>query len=172
MVATIRETKAELLPDGLLARSAEPSDHPRIIGVMKEWWGGRDLTSMLPRLFLEHFCETSFIVEKNDELIGFLIGFLSPLKTNEGYIHFCGVHPDYRKFGIGRYLYHRFFALCRESSRDILRSCTSPVNKTSILFHTRMGFRICSGNGEVDGVSVSLDYNRPGDPKVLFEYRL
>ena len=43
-----------------------------------EWWGGRDLTAMLPKLFLNHFNDTSFVAENNDRMIGFLIGFLSP----------------------------------------------------------------------------------------------
>ena len=29
-----------------------------------EWWGGRDLTAMLPKLFLNHFNDTSFCGRK------------------------------------------------------------------------------------------------------------
>ncbi|GIO02197.1 GNAT family N-acetyltransferase [Brevibacillus laterosporus] len=47
---------------------------------------------MLPKLFFEHFTHTSFIAEKNGELIGFLIGFLSQIHTDEAYIHFVGIH--------------------------------------------------------------------------------
>jgi len=47
------------LRENLKTRNCKPSDHPRIIGVLKDWWGGRDLTWMLPRLFLIHFGETS-----------------------------------------------------------------------------------------------------------------
>jgi hypothetical protein len=41
-----------------------------------------------------HFRDTSFIGEMNDNLIGFLVGFLSPSVPEEAYIHFVGVHPD------------------------------------------------------------------------------
>lgn len=69
---------------------------------MKEWWDGRDLTPMLPRLFLIHFFDTSFIIEnRQNELVAFLIGFLSQSKPDQGYIHFAGIHPDYRRIGIG-----------------------------------------------------------------------
>ena len=127
---------------------------------------------MLPKLFLEHFCNTSFIIEKSEDLMAFLVGFLSQSKVNEGYIHLVGVHPDYRGMGLGEFLYHRFFQICKANNRDTIRSCTSPVNKGSIEFHRNIGFNILNGNVEVDGIQVSLDYNHPGDPKVLFEIKI
>jgi ribosomal protein S18 acetylase RimI-like enzyme len=165
----MKNTAKSDLPDGVLIRDCKPSDHPRIIKVMKDWWDGRDLTSMLPRLFLEHFYNTSMVVEdRKNELIAFLIGFLSQSQANECYIHFVGVHPEYRGFGVGTYLYHRFFQICKKNNRSIVRACTSPVNKQSIEFHKKMGFEIVPGNGHLLNVSVTLDYNCPGDPKVLF----
>lgn len=104
--------------------------------------------------------------------MAFLIGFLSQSKPNEGYIHLVGVHPDYRGMGLGEFLYHRFFQICKANNRDTIRSCTSPVNKGSIEFHKKIGFNILKGNAEVDGIQVSLDYNHPGDPKVLFEINI
>ncbi|MBU2621073.1 MAG: GNAT family N-acetyltransferase [Proteobacteria bacterium] len=156
------------LPNGLTIRNSKPSDHSRILYVLKYWWGGRDLTFMLPKLFLIHFNNTSFVIEKGDELIAFLIAFLSPAKSKEGYIHFAGVHPDYRGLGIGKLLYNRFFMICKENNRDNIRACTSPVNKGSIYFHKKIGFEISKGNAEIEGTQVTLDYNRPDDPKVLF----
>jgi GNAT superfamily N-acetyltransferase len=160
------------LPNGLEMRNSEPSDHQKIINVLKEWWGGRDLTWMLPKLFLIHFNNTSFVIEKRDELIAFLIGFLSPARPKEGYIHFAGVHPDYRGIGIGGFLYNRFFKICKENGHDTIRACTSPVNKGSIEFHKKIGFNVLKGNAEIGGIQVTLDYNKPNDPKVLFEFRI
>ena len=127
---------------------------------------------MLPKLFLVHFCDTSFIIEKSEDLMAFLIGFLSQSKVNEGYIHLVGVHPDYRGMGLGEFLYHRFFQICKANNRDTIRSCTSPVNKGSIEFHRKIGFSILRGDAEIDGIQVTLDYNGPGDPKVLFEIKI
>jgi GNAT superfamily N-acetyltransferase len=160
------------LPKGMTVRNSCPADHQRIIDVMRDWWGGRDLTRMLPKLFLIHFCDTSFIIEKEETLIAFLIGFLSPSRSHEGYIHFAGVHPNYRGVGLGEFLYHCFFRICKENHRDTVRACTSPVNKVSIAFHKKVGFSISKGNGEIDGIQVSLDYNGPDDPKVLFEINI
>lgn len=153
----------------LLIRNSEPQDHETIIAVMKDWWGGRDLTPMLPRLFLNHFCDTSFIVEDASIFIGFLVGFLSQRRNDEAYIHFVGVHPTYRNRRIAAALYRRFFESCFTHGRSVVRACTSPVNKGSIEFHKRMGFTVEAGNGEIDGISVTLDYNRQGDHKVLFK---
>ncbi|MDM8538345.1 GNAT family N-acetyltransferase [Desulfobacterales bacterium HSG17] len=161
-----------MLSKGIRIRNSKPSDHEIIVNVLKDWWNGRDLSSMLPKLFLVHFTNTSFVLEKNNQLIGFLIGFLSPATSNEGYIHFAGVHPDYRYIGIGKMLYDCFFNLCKENNRTIIRACTSPVNKGSIKFHKNLGFSIVNGNAEVDGIQVTLDYNKPDDHKVLFEIKI
>ncbi len=157
------------LPKDLTYRNARQGDHHNIIDILKEWWDGRDLTGMMPKLFLIHFCNTSFIIEKDEELVAFLIGFFSPLHIKEGYIHFCGVHPDYRGIGLGSCLYHNFFELCKNNDRHIVKACTSPVNKGSIAFHKKTGFKIEPGEAKIDGVPVTLNYNKPDDPKVLFK---
>jgi len=125
---------------------------------------------MLPKLFLNHFHDTSFIAENDGRMIGFLIGFLSPslqLK-NEAYVHCMGVHPDFRKKGIAKILYERFFEICRTHGRAVVRACTSPVNKGSVEFHEQIGFQLDPGDDEIDGYPVTRDYNRPGDHKVRF----
>ena len=160
------------LPKEMKVRHTDPSDHPKIINVMEDWWNGRDLTYMLPRLFLVHFCNTSFIIEKDKKLIAFLVGFFSPSRKSEGYIHFAGIHPEYGSKGIGAYLYNCFSQICLENKRNIIRACTSPVNKGSIVFHTKIGFEIEKGNAVIDGVQVTLDYNKSNDPKVLFKKAL
>jgi len=136
---------------------------------MKNWWDGRDFIYALPRLFFDHFNESSFVIFHKDELVAFLIGFLSPSNLNEGYIHFAGVHPSFRKIGLGSHLYSLFFDFCRLHNRDTVKSCTSPVNKGSIQFHIKQGFDIEPGDTVVDGFEVKLNYNRHGDHKVLFK---
>ncbi len=159
-------------PPPLVTRHCRPEDHDALIHAVGLWWEGRDLTAMLPRLFAEHFGTTSFVVHQGAELAAFLVGFLSPARPREGYIHFVGVHPHHRGQGLATDLYRRFFRLCLEQGRDTVRACTSPVNKGSIAFHTRLGFAVAPGAQLVDGVPVTPDYNRPGDHKVLFVKRL
>jgi GNAT superfamily N-acetyltransferase len=149
-------------------RNGRPSDHENVISVMPGWWEGRDLTSMLPKIFFIHFHNTIYIAELKNQLVGFLVGFLSQSDNNMGYIHFVGVHPSYRRAGIGRLLYHKFYDACKTNDRSIVKSCTSPINKLSINFHQRMGFAIESGDGIMEDVPVTLNYLGNNDPKVLF----
>ena len=150
-------------------RNAKPSDHQNVISIIPDWWGGRDLRSSVPKLLLVHFSPTSFIAEKNSELYGFLIGFFSQTYSNEGYIHFVGVHPDSRKSGLARILYQKFYDVCLLNSRTIIRSCTAPINKLSIDFHKRMGFSIEPGNSEINGFPITTGYLSDNDQKVLFK---
>ena len=66
-------------------RHAEPGDYARVIAVVDEWWGGRELAAMLPKLFFIHFRDTSFVAEEDGGLAGFLCGFRSQTHgLNEG----------------------------------------------------------------------------------------
>lgn len=118
------------------------SDYYIISPLINDWWNGRQMSDLLPKLFFDHFKNTSFIVEEEGEIIGFLIGFLSQSYSNEAYIHFVGIHPKHRGKGIGRQLYNQFFDVIKQNGRNIVRCVTSPVNKASIDYHTKMGFEI------------------------------
>jgi ribosomal protein S18 acetylase RimI-like enzyme len=139
-------------------RTVEESDYFTVISVLDDWWGGRQMTHLLPRLFFEYFNNTSFVVEENGQIIAFLIGFISQSRPNEAYIHFVGVHPDYRNRGLARHLYEEFFRKVRQSGCDTVRCITSPINEGSIAFHTRMGF----------SATLATEYAGPGQDRVLF----
>lgn len=38
--------------DNLIIRQVESSDYQPIISVLNDWWGGRNMSDMLPKLFL------------------------------------------------------------------------------------------------------------------------
>ncbi|HET7657049.1 MAG TPA: GNAT family N-acetyltransferase [Bacillales bacterium] len=153
-------------------RNVQSSDYSRVKAVMNDWWDGRDLSGLLPKLFFVHFQDTSFIVEDNGRLIAFLIGFLSQSNPGEAYIHFVGVHPDYRNKGVAKQLYEQFFDQVKIKGRHVVRAITSPINEKSVLFHQRMGFEIVDGNKEVNGIQVTENYGGPGIDRVLFLKRL
>lgn len=156
----------------LTVRNGRPSDHETVISVIPAWWDGRDLSSMVLKVFFVHFNTTTYIAEIDDKLVGFLVGFMSQSEEQVGYIHFMGVHPGYRRSGIGRLLYERFYEACRAQNRSIVKSCTSPVNKLSIGFHLKMGYSIEPGDGMIDGVPVMLNYLGKDNPKVRFIKKL
>lgn len=154
--------------DTFTFRHTEASDYQSIISVINSWWGGRTMTDMLPKLFFVHFRQTSFIAEKNGKIAGFLTGFVSQTFSNEAYIHFVGVHPEYRHYGLGRALYERFFHAVQNLGCTRVSSVTSPVNKNSIAFHLHMGFSMEPGDTKVDGISVIKDYDGFGEDRVFF----
>lgn len=152
-------------------RPIRESDYQPIIAVVDAWWGGRRMADMLPKLFFIHFQDTSFAVEHDGALIAFLIGFVSQSRPDEAYIHFVGVHPDYRKHGVARGLYTRFFDAARQRGCAYVRCVTSPVNTTSIAFHLRMGFQAEPGDSVIDGLAVATDYDGQGESRVRFVRR-
>lgn len=126
------------------------------------------MRDMLPKLFFVHFCETSFIAEIDQKIIGFLIGFLSQSHSEEAYIHFVGIHPDFRKQGVGSALYQQFFQVVQRFDRIRVRCVTSPVNQDSIAYHLRLGFEAEPSNAERNGVPLHPDYDGSGEDRVLF----
>jgi len=149
-------------------RKVSASDYAEVIAVLNDWWGGRQMSDMLPKLFFIHFQPTSFIAEQDGAMIGFLIGFQSQTYPKEAYIHFIGVHPEQRQNGVARSLYETFIGKACQLGCDTVRCVTSPVNTASIAFHARMGFRIEPGDSEAGGVSVHSDYDGRGESRVLF----
>ncbi|MFH8347495.1 GNAT family N-acetyltransferase [Streptomyces sp. NPDC018045] len=134
-------------------RAAVPQDFDTVVGVVDEWWGraaSRDLT----RVFVNHFHETSLIAERDGELAGFVIGFLSPSNPREAYIHFTGVAPAWRRGGLGRFLYERFFDMARANGRTVVKAITSPQNDRSIAFHTALGFTPSAPIPDYDGPTL------------------
>lgn len=153
-------------------RNAKEQDYAKIITVINDWWGGRQMSDMLPKLFFVHFQPTSFVVEAEGEIIAFLIGFLSQTNPEEAYIHFVGVHPDRRGDGVGKELYQMFFQEVKKRGCHTVRCITSPVNKGSIHFHGKMGFEVEAGDKVVDGVWVTTNYDGHGNDRVQFVKRI
>ena len=153
-------------------RPIDPADYDRLIGRIDEWWGGRQVHGKLPRLFFEHFRDTSFVVEEDDSIVGFLVGFLAHSEPDEAYIHFVGVDPAHRRAGLARAMYEHFFDLARGRGRTLVRCVTAPVNRVSIAYHAAMGFEIEPGDGEVDGIPVHLNHDGDGEHRVRFLRRI
>jgi GNAT superfamily N-acetyltransferase len=154
--------------DELVIRHAEPADYGTVISSLNDWWGGRNMSDMLPRLFFVHFRETSFVAERGGRIAGFLIGFTSQTFPEEAYIHFAGVHPDERRKGVGSLLYARFFQAAAERGCRSVSSVTSPVNRVSIAFHLRKGFQVKPGDGSGEGIAFTTAYDGPDGDRVVF----
>ena len=126
-------------------RNIQGEDYVKIHSVLNDWWGGRDMAAMLPKLFFVHFQETSFIIEEDGETLGFLCGFFSQTYKDEAYVHFIGVNPKYRGRGIASTLYSYFFDIARANNRKVVKAITSPINKSRYSFIKKSVFELRPG---------------------------
>jgi len=127
--------------------------------------------AVCPQLF-EHLGDTCMIVEDDGRLVGFLVGFLSQRLADTGYVHYAGVHPDYRGRGIGRELYRRFGDEVRRRGGTRLLAETGTWNVKSIAFHRDLGFTLEPGDKIIDGLPVHHDAAGVGFDFVVMVLRL
>lgn len=135
-------------------------DYEHVIGRLDEWWGRESMTLMLPRLFFDHFADTSIVAgEPGGPPVGFLCGFVSRTDPSVAYIHFVGVDPSRRGEQVGRRMYEWFFERAADLGCSSVNCVTSPTNTGSRAFHQAIGFT----ERQVD------DYDGRGDARMVFE---
>lgn len=149
-------------PAGVALRRPTEADYPAISRVVDDWWGGRRVDVLLPRLWLQHFTGTSWLAETDDgRLAGFLIGFMSPDQADVAYCHLIATNPSLRRRGLGRALYERFFADARAAGRTRVVAITWPANRLSLAFHRALDFEVRQGPGSQNlyGTASQPDYD-------------
>jgi L-amino acid N-acyltransferase YncA len=152
-------------------RRPTAEDHPRLDAVIDEWWGGRRLRHLLPRLWLEHFASTSWVVEDDEgRLAGFLVGFISQVDATTAYAHMIATDPNRRRQGVGAQLYTRFFDDARALGARRVTAVTWPGNRQSIAFHRSIGFAVDDGPGtqSIYGTPAHVDHDGEGEDRVVF----
>lgn len=122
------------------------------------------MAAMLPRLFIDHFSGTSYVVDDaHGGLAGFVVAFASPADPSTVYVHFVGVAPGMRGSGLGRELYARVATEASAAGRSRIAAVTSPVNTTSLAFHSALGFELGP---------VIPGYDGPGEDRVPMTWTL
>ena len=147
------------------------ADHRQIVGLVDEWWGGRRMRMLLPRLWFQHFTGTSWIAEASDgRLVGFVVAFISQDDPTVGYVHMIAADPNRRRSGIGRALYERVFTDLSGRGVTRVKAITWPGNRQSVAFHRSVGFRIDDGPGTQNlyGTPAYADYDGEGDDRAVF----
>jgi GNAT superfamily N-acetyltransferase len=154
-------------------RRITKGDFDRIVEVIDHWWGGPISTFAHP-IFFHELGGQALVVEEGAEMIGFLLGFVvssnagadgaasSAPEVRNGYVHLVGIHPDFRRRGVGRLLYDRFTSDCRAAQCVAMKAITTPGHEGSIRFHVALGWDA----QEVD------DYAGPGRRRIVFSKRL
>ncbi|MEU4204140.1 GNAT family N-acetyltransferase [Streptomyces sp. NPDC026294] len=142
-------------------RRARTTDHTTLVECVQRWWGdsrtqeqARELSLLLPRLFLQHFADTSLVLEDVRGIRAFLVGFHSADHADQAYIHFVGVGPELRQQGVARRLYTTFFERAAAAGRTEVRAITSPHNTGSIAFHRALGFTPSAPIADYDGPAL------------------
>ncbi len=149
-----------------MIRSATPQDYDYVITHLNQWWGGRNMLDMLPKLFFDHFHNSSFIFEKDQRIRGFLVGFLSNCDENLAYIHFIGVEPEARQQKVASQLYETFIQFAKRHQRRFIRCVTSPSNTISLAYHHKLGFR--AEKYDDNGVPIAhQNYDGEGNHRVV-----
>jgi GNAT superfamily N-acetyltransferase len=157
--------------DDLSFRHPLEKDYPRVVEVVDEWWGGRKMRALLPRLWFQHFSGTSWLLEAPDgRLAGFIVAFISQDDPTMGYVHMIATDPNWRRAGIGRALYERVFGDFATRGVRRVQAITWPGNRSSVTFHTSLGFRIDDGPGtqRLYGIAAHPDYDGWGEDRVAF----
>lgn len=159
----------------LTFRSPTIDDHLAMVSAIPSWWGtpnSATLPLLLPRLSIQHFADTSTVVEdRNGELAGFLVGLLSQSQPGVAYIYFVGVRPDQRGAGLARELYERFFDEMRTRRCHRVDAATSIHNLRSQDFHRSMGSEF-AGDTDFDRILGYHDYDGPEQHRVSFSRKL
>jgi GNAT superfamily N-acetyltransferase len=141
-------------------RPLEKADYDRIVSVIDAWWEGPTSALAHPIFFYE-LGRLARVVVDGDELVGFLLGFVSP-DTASGYVHLVGIHPEHRRRGVARLLYTAFEDDCRDAGCTRLKAITTLGNDGSARFHEAMGW----------SVAQVEDYAGPGRTRIVFEKSL
>jgi ribosomal protein S18 acetylase RimI-like enzyme len=158
-------------PTSITFRRPVEDDHLHVVGVVDEWWGGRRMRALLPRLWFQHFTGTSWIAEDDQgRLAGFVVAFISQDDPSTGYIHMVAADPNRRRGGVGRALYQHVFDDLGARGVVRVKAVTWPGNRQSVAFHTSIGFRVDDGPGTQNlyGIPAYADYDGDGDDRVVF----
>jgi ribosomal protein S18 acetylase RimI-like enzyme len=156
-------------------RRPTEADHARIVGLVDEWWGGRRMRALLPRLWFQHFTGTSWIAEdETGRLAGFIVAFIGQDDPTTGYVHMVAADPNHRRAGTGRALYQQVFEDLRSRGVRRVKAITWPGNRQSVAFHRSLGFRVDDGPGTQNlyGTPAYADYDGEGDDRVVFTHDL
>ncbi len=150
--------------DDIRYRRPVEADHARILAVIDEWWGGRRVRAILPRLWFIDFSGTSWVAEAADgRIVGFLVGYLSPDDPTLAAVHLVGVAPGFRRRGIGRALHEAFAEDARRHGARRVRALAWPAERSSVRFHEALGFWIDDGPGSQRLYGIPSYPNYDGD---------
>jgi GNAT superfamily N-acetyltransferase len=145
------------MASALHIRGLEKADFDHLVSVLDRWWGGPAGQHAHPLFFYELGAH-ALVAEYEGEIVGFLLGFLTPGDDPVGYIHLVGIHPDHRRRGVGKALYERFTAACIELGAKRIKTIAAAGSEGQRAFHEALGFT----------VTLDENYAGPGRARLVF----
>lgn len=141
-------------------------DFNQILLNIKDFWDSNRTLRLHHPILINEFGNTAFVFKEGNTVCAYLFGFYSQTQPI-AYLHLIAVRNNYRRLGLGRRLYEHFIECAREKHCLKIKAITKPTNFESIAFHKTIGMEL-TGNGEINGVSVVLDYSGPEEHRVVF----
>jgi ribosomal protein S18 acetylase RimI-like enzyme len=170
--ATLEQAEAEALAPGpleLVWRHPREDDHPGLADHIDDWHGGRRVHPAFGRYLLIHFASTSLLAETPEgRVAGYLVGFVSPDRPGEAFVHTAAVSPNLRRRGIGRELYRRFETLAAARGARRLVAHVWPGDPIAVRFHHAIGFETRGGTMRLYGTPAFPDHDAPGEDRAVF----
>jgi ribosomal protein S18 acetylase RimI-like enzyme len=160
---------------GLDLRPATESDHPVLVGVIDDWFGGRRVRHLLPRAWLRHFGSTSLVARTvTGTPIGFLVGFHSADRPPEAVIQLLAVHPSHRRRGVGRALVAAFTGHAAAAGRTQATAVAWADDPVAAAFFEAVGFAPDDGpeTRRLYGRLAHPDYDGDGEDRIVYAVRL
>ena len=142
-------------------RGISKADFDYVVSVLDRWWGGPSGERAHPVFFYE-LGKDALIAEEDGQVVGFLLGFVAPTTPPTGYVHLVGIHPDFRRRGVGHLLYEQFTERCSAAGAHRIKAITTVGNDGSIAFHRALGFE----------VAEDPDYAGPDRARLVFTKEL
>ncbi|MGB7968547.1 MAG: GNAT family N-acetyltransferase [Methanobacterium sp.] len=121
-------------------------------------------------IFTKFFKNTSLVLEINNNIMGFLIGFISQENKENAYIHLLCVEKDLRRQNMASDLVKEFINIVSLLNCKKVFLVCKPSNKTAINFYNKMDFLSLHSDQTViiDDINVFPDYDGPAEDKIVF----
>lgn len=151
------------------------ADYDTLITVVDEWWAGRPVRRLVPRLWLRHFAGTSWLArEEGGRPVGVAIGLASHDRLDTACLYLLGVEPNRRRQGIGRALAARIDADAAAAGADRIETVIPTGEPIALAFLRAAGYAVAAEPGlrPIHGVPAHADYDGPGEDRIVLVRQL
>jgi ribosomal protein S18 acetylase RimI-like enzyme len=126
-------------------------------------------------IFTKFFQNTVLIAEtvqnKDEIIIGFLIGFVSQKNSSECYIHQLCVDSEFRGQNVAFRLIQNFQDIVSQMGCKKIYLIVKPINQKAVAFYQKIGFNMGIPESKSFGLgnlTISKDYDGLGEHMIVF----